>query len=39
MLTATKIPMEFIKMETLMTWESAIWLSSGDRIHIGVGGE
>lgn len=39
MLTATKIPMEFIKMETLVTWESAIWLSGGDRIHTGVGEE
>lgn len=39
MLTATKILVELIKMEILVIWESAIWLSSGDRIHIGVGRE
>lgn len=34
-----KIPMEFIKMETLVTLESAIWLSGEDGSHIGVGGK
>lgn len=34
-----KIPMEFIKTETLLTLEGAILLIRGDRSYIGVGGE
>lgn len=34
-----KIPMEFIKTETLVTLEGAVLLIRGDRSYIGVGEE
>lgn len=33
------MPMKLIKMETLVMSESDIWLSSGNRGHIELGGE